>query len=97
MVRSIATTVYSWVRRAIAPVQKSAPVENNLNSALYSGYTLKIRVKKSSDAFFWYTNHIDEVFVVMATEIDRFWVREPNSFGALNFILKVDCEIVVEK
>jgi hypothetical protein len=95
MTKSIATTVSSWVRKALAPLRQTVSKENDLSSVQYSGYLLRVRVKKSSDSLFWYTKHIGETFVVKATDIDRVWVKEPDEYGALNFILKVDIEVVV--
>lgn len=95
MIRSIATTVYSWARRVAAPLPMNAATESSSNNVHYSGYTMRVRVKKSSDALFWYTQHIGKEFVVISTDIDRFWVRELDEYHCLNFILKIDCELVV--
>ena len=95
MIRSIATTVSSLVRKVLAPLPMTAAMESSSNNVHYSGYMMRIKIKKSSDALFWYTQHIGETFVVMATDIDRFWVKELDDYHCLNFVLKVDCEVVV--
>jgi hypothetical protein len=95
MIKSIATTVYSWARKVAAPLPMSAATESSSNNVHRSGYTMRVRVKKSSDALFWYTQQIGKEFVVVSTDIDRFWVRELDEYHCLNFILKVDCVVVV--
>jgi hypothetical protein len=43
---------------------------------------------------FWYNKHIEEEFIVYRVESDRYWTRERE--GYLNFVLKQDCQLVVE-
>lgn len=95
-IKSTAIYVYSWVKKVVAPLLQNAKTANNSNNDHYSSYMMRIKVKKSSDALFWYTQHIGEIFEVMATDIDRYWVRELDEYHCLNFILKVDCEVFVQ-
>ena len=55
---------------------------------------MKIKILHCSDSMFWYNKHIGEIFKVVRIESDRFWVREQNEFGYLNFVLAKDCEVV---
>ena len=50
----------------------------------------RIIVIGSSDCMFWYTQYNGEEFLVVREESDRYWVRERNSCGCINFILKKD-------
>jgi len=93
-IKSIATTVSSWAKKVVAPLSPNAATENNSKVVQYSGYMMRVKVKKSSDSLYWYTQHIGKTFVVISTDIDRFWVRELDEYHCLNFILKVDCEVV---
>lgn len=56
--------------------------------------TMKIKILHCSDSMFWYNRHIGETFKVVRIESDRFWVREQDEFGYLNFVLAKDCEVV---
>lgn len=93
LVRSIADNVSTWIGRKTAQVTDLVPMETaSLPLRPYS-YTLQVRVKRCRD-FYWYKHHIGDVFTVVYQDVDRWWVREPDEFGFLNFILKVDAEIV---
>ncbi len=50
----------------------------------------RIIVTGSSDCMFWYTQYNGEEFLVVREESDRYWVRERNRWGCINFILKKD-------
>ena len=58
---------------------------------------MKIKITKCSDSMFWYRAKIGEVFWVRHIDTDRYWVREQNDTGYLNFILFTDCEVYKEK
>ena len=51
-----------------------------------------IRITNCKDPLLWYASHIGEVFQVHKIGTDRFWTREPNDWGCLNFVLKEDCK-----
>lgn len=52
---------------------------------------IKVKIISCSDALFWYNQYIDEIFDVIKTEEDIYWVREPS--GYKNFILRKDAEV----
>jgi hypothetical protein len=58
-----------------------------------SNSMLRVKVKRCRNDF-WYQHHMGEIFTVIYQDPDRWWVREPDQFGFLNFILKVDTEVV---
>lgn len=58
---------------------------------------MKIKILRSSDAFFWYTKHIGEVLYVEKIGTDRYWCRELNPYACLNFVLFKDCEVYSEE
>lgn len=58
---------------------------------------MKIKITDCSDSLFWYSKHIGEVFRVFRLDTDRYWCREQNETGYLNFVLFKDCEEVKEK
>lgn len=93
LVQSIADNVNIWIGRKTARVTDLVPMETaSLQHRPYN-YTLQIRVKRCRDVF-WYQHHIGETFVVVYQDTDRWWVKEPDEFGFLNFILKADAEII---
>lgn len=99
MIRLIATTVSSWVKKVIAlPTRSAAKVAHLSNETSYS-YTMSFAVKviRCSDSLFWYRKNIGQVFRVEYESADRFWVREDDEWRCLNFILKKDSEIVHTK
>ena len=51
---------------------------------------IRVKIISCSDALFWYNQHIGEIFDVIKTEEDIYWVREPS--GYKNFILRKDAE-----
>ena len=55
---------------------------------------MKIRILKCSDSLYWYNQHIGSVFYVYRIDTDRYWCREENEYGCLNFVLISDCEVV---
>lgn len=55
---------------------------------------MQIKILHCSDSMFWYNKHIGETFKVRRIESDRFWVREQDDYGYLNFVLTKDCEVV---
>jgi hypothetical protein len=94
LVRSIADNVNTWIERKTAQVTNLVPMETDSLHSHYYSYTKKIKIKRCSDVFFWYGKHIGETFDVVNEDFDRFWVRELDDFGCLNFVLKNDAEIV---
>lgn len=42
----------------------------------------------------WYNKHIGETFEVLREEESVYWTRERNSWNCLNWIRKLDCEVV---
>ena len=50
----------------------------------------RIIVTWCSDSLYWYAKYLGTKFIVKREEEDRYWVREPNDYGLLNFILKKD-------
>lgn len=93
LLRSIVDNVNTWIGRKTAQVTNLAPMETSLLNSKYYNSTLQIRVKRCRDVF-WYQHHIGETFVVVYQDTDRWWVKEPDEFGFLNFILKADAEII---
>lgn len=53
---------------------------------------MQIKIIKCSDPFLWYNEHINEIFKVHRIGSDRVWVREPNEWQCLNFVLNEDFE-----
>jgi hypothetical protein len=52
-----------------------------------------IKITNCTDSMFWYMEHINKEFEVIRAEKDRYWVREPNDWQCLNFVLKQDAEL----
>lgn len=52
---------------------------------------LKIKIIDSGSSLYWYNWHVGEIFDVVKTEENLYWVREPE--GYLNFVLREDAEI----
>lgn len=57
---------------------------------------MKIKIIKCKDSLFWYNKHINQIFEVEKEWDTYVWVREPNEFRCLNFVLKEDCKEVKE-
>jgi hypothetical protein len=93
LVRSIADNVNTWIGRKTAQVTDLAPMETASLQQRPSNSSLRVKVKRCRDVF-WYQHYIGETFVVVYQDSDRWWVREPDEFGFLNFIFKDDTEIV---
>lgn len=55
---------------------------------------MKIKVINCHDKMLWYSKHIGEVFEVLREEEAVYWTRELNSWHCLNWIRKLDCEVV---
>lgn len=53
---------------------------------------MKIKILRCSDSLLWYNLHIGETYKVHRIDSDRFWVREQDDYGYLNFVLLSDCE-----
>lgn len=53
-----------------------------------------IKVLKCNDKMLWYSKHIGEVFEVTREDISVYWTRELNEWHCLNWIDKLDCEVV---
>lgn len=93
LLRSIVGNVNTWIGKKTVRVTDLAPMETSLLNSKYYNSILQIRVKRCRDVF-WYQYHIGKTFVVIYQDTDRWWVKEPDEFGFLNFILKVDAEII---
>jgi hypothetical protein len=93
LVRSIADNVNTWIGRKTVQVTDLAPMETASLQQRRSNSILRVKVKRCRDVF-WYQHYIGETFVVVYEDPDQWWVREPDEFGFLNFILKDDTEIV---
>lgn len=56
---------------------------------------MKIKVQKSSDAFYWYAKHTGEVFLVEYFTVEDSqaycWVRSGDLYNTINFVLAKDC------
>lgn len=52
---------------------------------------MKIKITKYTDSRFWYAKYVGEVFWVRRIDTDRYWCREQNETGYLNFVLFEDC------
>ena len=50
----------------------------------------RVVVTWCSDSLYWYAKFQEKEFIVKIEEEDRYWVREPNDYGLINFILKKD-------
>lgn len=55
---------------------------------------MKIKVLKCYDSMLWYNKHVGETFEVLREEESVYWTRERNSWNCLNWIRKLDCEVV---
>lgn len=55
---------------------------------------MRVQVNKASDRMFWYARCIGESFYVQRIDTDRYWVREQDTEGYLNFILIADASVV---
>ena len=62
----------------------------NMQDGLEVEMSKRIVVTWCSDSLYWYAKFLGTEFVVKREEEDRYWVREPNDYGLLNFILKKD-------
>lgn len=52
-----------------------------------------IKITNCTDSMFWYANHVNKEFEVIRAEHDRYWVREPNEYQCLNFVLRIDSKL----
>lgn len=57
---------------------------------------MKIKILKSKDSLYWYSKYLNHIFEVEKEWDNYLWVREPNEFRCLNFVLKEDCKEVKE-
>lgn len=53
---------------------------------------MKIKITSCSDPLLWYNRKIGCVVQVHRIESDRYWTREDNDYGFLNFVLIKDCQ-----
>lgn len=58
---------------------------------------MKVKVTGCSDSMYWYKKHIGETFEVLREEEAVYWTRERGYFNCLNWIRKLDCEVVNER
>lgn len=52
---------------------------------------MQIKIIDSGSSLYWYNWHVGEIFDVVKTEENLYWVREPD--GYLNFVLREDAQI----
>ena len=57
---------------------------------------MKIRIIQCSDSRYWYRPLIGQELIFYKEDAKRYWCKEPNSWGALNFVLKEDAERLEE-
>ncbi len=57
---------------------------------------MKVKIIKCYDSMLWYNKHIGEVFEILREEEAVYWTRERNQWHCLNWIRKLDCEVVDE-
>ena len=57
---------------------------------------MKIKILRCSDSMLWYNRHLGEVMHVVRIFSDRYWCKEINEYGCLNFVLIKDCEVYSE-
>lgn len=57
---------------------------------------MKIKIKRCQDSRFWYNKHIGEILQVIRIDTDRYWCRELDPWGCINFVLIEDCEVYIE-
>ncbi len=93
LVKSIADNVNIWIERKIVQVVSLVPMETSSLPHPSCSYTKKIRVKKTTDCFYWYKHRIGETFDVEAESPDYYWVRDAND-DCLTGILKKDAEVI---
>lgn len=93
VVKSIADNVNIWIERKIAQAVSLVPMETDSLPPQSYSYTKKIRVKKTTDCFYWYKHRIGETFDVEAESPDYYWVRDVND-DCLIGILKEDAEVI---
>jgi len=59
-----------------------------------SGETKKIKIISCQNQIFWYNQHIGKEFDVVRETQEYYWVRELDSYGCINFVLKSDTELL---
>ena len=57
---------------------------------------MKVKIVKCNNQFLWYFNHIGKIFDVVKVESSFYWVREPDEWKCLNFLVKDDVVVVIE-
>lgn len=57
---------------------------------------MKIRILKASDNLYWYSKYVNEIFNVIRVTPTEYWTREKGMYQAMNFVLKIDSEVVLE-
>lgn len=58
---------------------------------------MKVKVINCYDSMLWYKKHIGHTFEVLREEEAVYWTRELNGWHCLNWIRKLDCEVVDER
>jgi hypothetical protein len=56
-----------------------------------------VKVIACYDSMLWYKKHIGKTFEVVSEEEAIYWAREGGYFNCLNWIRKLDCEVVDER
>lgn len=94
VVKSIVDSVNIWIERKIAEALTLAPMGTSSWHNQYSDYICQVKIKRCSDELYWYAKEVGNVFMVEAEDSDRYWVREPNEYRCLNFVLKKDAIVL---
>jgi len=58
---------------------------------------MKVKVTKCYDSMLWYNKRIGEVFEIYREEEAVYWTREGGAWNCLNWIRKLDCEVINER
>lgn len=58
---------------------------------------MKIKVIQCDDHMLWYKKRIGQIFEVLREDEAVYWTREGGYFNCLNWIRKLDCEVVDER
>lgn len=57
---------------------------------------MKVKVIECHDHMLWYNKRIGEIFEVLREEEAVYWTREGGHWNCLNWIRKLDCEVIDE-
>lgn len=57
----------------------------------------QVLIEKCSNPSLWYKNYVGEIFTIEKENIDVYWTRERDFYKSLNFILKVDANVLTKE